>query len=287
MNVILNTMFDFSPSKSIIVSKEQYIPYRDSEGWHGLVHRGWQDFTGGLPGLEAWLAAQAGRRIVTHPSRTVDLLTTPRGVIFAKHFLKASDKSSLGNSLKWYLRPSRALYILKIGEELTAAGFAVPETVIAVRRRSRWGWPEDYHLSLDCREQTVNIRLKEFRAAGIPDDSADVRGVLREMAVSLVRLHHRGFVHGDCLPGNMCVLPDSLLLLDNDRTAGGYGAAFCRAKQRNLEQCAKFLAIAYPSTGNAGFFLDCYAEADAWPDAQRRSRLAAIEKRIQHKMENI
>ena len=257
-----------------------YLPYADNEGWRGLVREDWADFAAGHTGLCGWLDAQPGRRVVSHASRTVDRLETARGVIFAKHFLSGSDRNSLWSRIKWILRPSRAIHLVKIGEELEAAGFTVPENVLAVRRRSALGWPEDIHLSVECPMQTVRFRLRDLKLAGHGPSSDEVRTLLQWSAANLVRLHRQGFVHGDCLPCNFCADQDFMLLLDNDRTTGGHGPRFSRAKRRNLEQCARYLAFSLGSPENARHFLACYAAADEWTPTQTAARLAIIEKRI-------
>ena len=257
-----------------------YLPYRDNEGWRGLVREDWAGFADGAGGLTRWLALQPGRRVVSHASRTVDRLETARGVVFVKHFLSASDRGTLWNRLKWLFRPSRAIHLVRIGEELEAAGFAVPENILAVRRRSSLGWPEDFHLSLECSVPTVRLRLRDLKLSGHGSDSPEVLTLLQWSAANLVRLHRRGFVHGDCLPCNFCAGPDSLLLLDNDRTTGGHGPDFCRAKRRNLEQCARYLAFSLGSPECARHFLACYADADGWTPPQRAARLALIGRRI-------
>lgn len=192
----------------------QFLPYQ-SQGWHGRIAKDWLDeFTD----LNSWLNAHPGEPVVNFPSREVHRVETPRGAVYVKILHNGSggdacDSFDLVGNLKWFVRPSRALAILRISQDLLDEGFICPTPILAARRRGTAGWPTDLFISRECRVATLAQWLQQAPPL------AHVRATLGTVARELRRLHDAGFVHGDCTPYNLALTErGTLVLFDNDRT---------------------------------------------------------------------
>jgi tRNA A-37 threonylcarbamoyl transferase component Bud32 len=208
----------------------RYLPFRAAE-WQGLVLSGWEGF---FADLDGWLASRDGERIVNLLSRQVWRVSTPQGAIFVKVIRRASEvqgpvRQTIA-SLKWLLRPSRALAILRVSQVMLKAGFECPVPVLAVRRRSARGWPEDVFISIECRLTNLYDLLSP-----LSHENRDL--ILRQVATELNRYHRAGFVHGDCIPANIAMnAKGHLVFFDNDRTRSAPLFRRRYAQRRNLIQ---------------------------------------------------
>ncbi|SCY01433.1 lipopolysaccharide kinase InaA family protein [Pseudomonas flexibilis] len=244
-----------------------YLPF-NAEGWRGLVLAGWEDV---FAKFDTWLAESEGARIVNLPSRQVWRTETPKGVVFVKVIYRASEvKGPLRGtfaSLKWLLRPSRALATLRISESLLNAGFECPVPVLAARRRTRTGWPVDVFISAERRETNLYDQMLGLGCA-------EIKSLLNRVAPELNRFHRAGFVHGDCISPNLALNEAGrLIFFDNDRTSRAPLFRPRYAQRRNLIQFGHRLTNQLGSTEYFEFFLENYVAAGSGAAAGSREIL--------------
>lgn len=250
-----------------------YSPYH-SKGWHGRIANGWQSLLGDI---DRWLALNPGESVVDFPSRQVRRVETPAGVVYVKMLRSGGDARGsrrLLANLKWLVRPSRALAILRVSQSLLAEGFICPVPILAARRRAPSGWPTDLFISLECRGTNLAQRLS---AAGGAEESHDV---LAMTAREMRRFHQAGFVHGDCTPYNLAFTAEErLILFDNDRTVRSPAWLRRHLQERSLANLGLRLTQLAQSSAPFRTFLDHYA--DSAGEAERI--LALTRKRLKSK----
>lgn len=229
-----------------------------SRQWRGWIQSCWQQ---PLADLDAWLAANPGTVLVAKRTRRVFRANTAQGVVYVKVIRHLQESNSLFKkvlaAVKWYCRSSRAVGVLNISNAMLARGIGCPEPVLAARRRNAAGWPEDIFISREVEYPSVLALLHQ------QSDGKRQEDILVSAARGIAKLHNRGFVHGDCIPGNICQAPDgALCFLDNDRTriTPVFGAEGAR-----LNNLIQFLAR-LPAIANrerlVATFLQAYAEAN-------------------------
>ena len=242
-----------------------FLPF-ESGPWRGICHR---DFA--VPGgnLDDWLEQLAttskrhcASRWITAPS--------PEYPWFVKVLTAASEHDSLWNRLKWQLRSSRSLHVWHISQELQAAGFGCPEIQLAARKRA-WqplGWPTDVLVMSPVAGQMVQTLLK----------SEPAQDILNIVAQELARFHAAGFVHGDCLPGNLFLESSGRLnFIDNDRTMRIHAWDRLPRIRRNLVQFAfHLLRRNLVTRDQAQNFLLKYVQCAQWPKAMADRELARV-----------
>lgn len=248
-----------------------------SQGWKGLVA---QDWLSRLEPLQDWITETPGESIVDLPSREVRRINTVSGVLFVKLLHAGGSLEGLKGALtniKWYFRPSRALSILRISQELLEAGFRCPVPVLAARRRSHSGWPLDAFISLEC----PGISLTEL----LPDMGTPEREkVLAKVADVLHRFHQKGFVHGDCIPGNLALAPEGeIVFFDHDRTVR-HPMLMQHQQRRNLVQfgfrLSRFLRTMEPFE----YFLAQYADKH-WPSQRAYREKTLVMTRVRQRLQ--
>lgn len=251
-----------------------------SRRWRGWVDASWQPV---LAELDAWLTDHPGTVVVDKRARTVFRVETPQGVVYVKIMRHLQERGRpfkrLLAGLKWYFRPSRALAVLRVSSAMLSRGIGCPEPVLAARRRSRLGWPEDIFISREVASPSVNRLLHEQRDGGAQ------AGVMVSVARAVARLHNQGFVHGDCLPGNISLDADGMAcFLDNDRTWFAPVLGARRARMKNLLQFLSRLPPVLDHVGLADVFLNAYYQASsdaAMSGGRQRARLCREVQRRQ------
>lgn len=228
-----------------------------NHGWHGLVEASWQEE---FADLEAWMDPSRGKIYREKMNRLVVRLETPRGAVFVKVVRTLADGRHSGRDfvkrLKWFIRSSRAVQVMRMHLALLEAGFGCPEPLLAVRYRHQLQQPVDVFVCRELLLPSFGKRLVE--AAG----DERVR-LLQATARELCRFHHAGFVHGDCIPGNILLGEDGgLHFLDNDRTVRLESGSLQRGRVRNLVQLCRHIEDWEKSEAPGRIFLDAYKEAD-------------------------
>lgn len=205
----------------------EYQPFH-SEAWQGVRLNTFPLPEGCLDDWIERIHAIAERR---YPSRCI-ASPTEDFPWFVKILWGASDHDTWLNRLKWRLRPSRMLHTWRISAEMEKEGFLCPKIQLAARRRS-WrplGWPTDLLVMSPVDGQQLSKIIAEHNAAIL----------LPQVATELARFHTAGFVHGDCIPGNLFLQDNGkLAFIDNDRTMRTHFGIFGKrtlAIRRNLVQ---------------------------------------------------
>ena len=230
-----------------------FHPYR-SGNWRGVVHHQWQE---PLQNLDQWLRDNPGTTVIAKKARTVSRVETPNGVLYVKVLHRLQEKGPAWKMLltgsKWFLRPSRAIAVFKITSAMLDKGIGCPEPVLAARRRNAIGWPEDIFI---CREVPYPTLLSLFYTADkIPARDA----LIANAAHGIAALHNQGFIHGDCIPLNLCLAPDqSISFLDNDRTHTMPSLRKTYARFSNIIQFLSRLPFHLQHDGIFALFCDNY-----------------------------
>ncbi len=247
----------------------------EKDGARLVVRDGWECL------LDAALWDGAGEAVVAYPDRTVRRLATAQGTVFVKVF-RPDGIPSLWKRLRHTLRDAlcgqAALRLLNIHAELEAAGLACPQALLAGVRGD-----EQVFVTREANGLPMSQAMKL--------DQNAARKALATAARGVRRLHDAGFVHGDCIPGNLLLDGETVCFLDNDRTARISFWSLPRGRRRNLIQFCSRLPEGNPLSAEeaARAFLEAYDvdPMDYLPAihfrrevlaAQRRRRLAARSK---------
>ena len=125
--------------------------------------------------------------------------------------------------LKLKFRKPLATRIFQIHKAMLDSGLGCPEPFLAATS-------SDGTALFICAELPFPSMIRIFKSA----DSSDFEALFRTAASSIAALHRAGFIHGDCLPGNICLSPDRRsFFIDNDRTRMGKSK---RGRETNIIQ---------------------------------------------------
>lgn len=242
--------------------------------WKGLVREGWQSVFSDIRQL-----ADSGEVIVDKPERVVRRIETPNGVVYYKHICGA------GTGRSWYflkslLRTPRSLAIWRVSEQMRLAGVGCPLPLLAVSscRFSSFCF-EDILVTAEIPFPRVSDLLKDAE-----DDIARA-SILQKAGQGIRELHEKGFVHGDCLPGNLCMDDTGrLIFLDNDRTVQRSGDFTRPARLRNLLQFSSHALTVLPDQSLLNQFLDSYNQHT---DSRGRSEKEAVIRKLQPRIRKL
>ena len=254
-------------------------PYR-SGNWRGIIDPQWQE---PLSDLDQWLRDHPGAKVVAKKSRTVSRVETPNGVIYVKIIHRLQERGSawkmLFAGIKWLFRPSRAIATFQITDAMLDKGIGCPEPILAARRRKTLGWPEDVFI---CREVPYPSLLSLLDAA----DNASARdAIIANAAQGIAALHNQGFIHGDCIPGNLCLAPDqSIFFLDNDRTCPMPPLGKRRARLANVVQFLARLPLPMQQNDVFALFLERYRQASARTCPIGADDMTRVAKKLQRRL---
>ncbi|MBR0459257.1 MAG: hypothetical protein IJJ26_08465 [Victivallales bacterium] len=215
-----------------------------------LVRAGWEFL------LNAPLE-QEGTCVVSYPDRSVRRLETPQGVVYVK-FFREDVQSSLLRRFRHFLRnlfgSCKTFRLVRLHQELRDAGFLCPEPVLAELR----GKTQIFA----TREVPGMLVRDALQSASTSDDAR--RHILQTAATAIRSLHNAGFVHGDCLPGNLSIDGDQIYFLDNDRTRCPHFRS-SHERTRNLIQFCAHLPAAPSSLldEETRVFLESYGTPSA------------------------
>jgi tRNA A-37 threonylcarbamoyl transferase component Bud32 len=244
--------------------------------WKGLVRDGWEEAFSDIPRL-----ADSGEVIVDKQERMVRRIETPKGVIYYKYICGA------GTGRGWYflknlLRTPRSLAVWRISEQMRLAGVGCPLPLLAVSscRFSSFSF-EDILVTAEVPFPQVSDLLRNA-------DSDDLRSqILQKAGQGIRELHEKGFVHGDCLPGNICMAPEGrLFFLDNDRTRRK--SLFCSRKGQlwNLVQFCSHALTVLPNQQLLQHFLRGYEQttlsSGSVSEREKDLVLRMLQRRVSH-----
>jgi len=149
-------------------------------------------------------------------SRVCRFTMDSSGVQTGVYFKEYLDRS-LWDRLKHMARPSRAMRALRASQMLSTRGFRVPEILAVGNGRTCF---------LATREVAGAVPVYRYL---VPDPARPVscslrerRDLLRQLGLTIGRMHSEGIVHGDLRPGNVLARRTEgrweFFLLDNERT---------------------------------------------------------------------
>jgi serine/threonine protein kinase len=155
-----------------------------------------------------------------HP-RTVPIDFAQAGPVFLKIFYRQSPVASF----KDFFRYSRAVRALRVTERLAASGFAVPMAMAAGEERHGGVLRRSFLVTLPVNGLALPVFLRDQldKSGAVSLSLREKRRILAALAQELRKLHDRGFIHGDLVPGNIFVAaageqPVQFVFMDNDRT---------------------------------------------------------------------
>ena len=227
------------------------------DGWKGLVSREWR---GRPDDLGKWLADHPGQQLVNRCGRTVSRVMADGEELYVK-VVKSLDDGEGGRCLlcfwkwfKWRFLGGRALKALDGTVAMREAGVLCAEAVLAARR-THWLRAEEIFISRGVPYPSVMKIISETT------DTERRKDVLRSVAAGLCDFHCHGFLHGDCIPGNLLWDGEHIHFIDNDRTQLANGCLLQRGVRRNLVQVCFRMSWSLKDYSLAEYFLECYAEA--------------------------
>lgn len=215
--------------------------------------------------------ARKGSEVVRYRNRVVYRLEEEDGnVLYAKWLYPQNEGflKTFAAFFKRIFRGPRVQRIFRIHQELAEAGFGCAEPVLAAWRKN------SLTELFVCKEIKAKPVYRILREAS----EKETLNMLSLLAADLRRLHKAGFVHGDAIPGNICLDSESgkIFYLDNDRTQRMKNR---RQALRNVIQFCSHLHFYCGIACAVRFFLNEYGKRDM--DAKERDRLyAAIRRRI-------
>ena len=111
----------------------------NANGWKGFVNTEWID---AFDDLDQWLEQNPGETIVEKPTRTVTRVAMANSILYVKRVetLAVGDGRFLRNltrKLRWLLRPSRAISVMKTTMKMLEAGVPCPTPILMTRKRTR------------------------------------------------------------------------------------------------------------------------------------------------------
>ena len=258
------------------------IPY-SSGRWRGRVAAGWQ---AEFQDFEKWQFEHAGETVVSYRSRKVCRVQTAKGTLYVKTIWGLTDAGMTGRDilsfLKWVLRPSRALAAWRISHRLLAAGFHCARPVLAIRRRSRVGYPTDVFISEEVTAPVISEILPNLTAKQQLD-------LARLLGRELQKFHAAGFVHGDCILRNLCLNSENeLVYLDNDRSKVRSVITIFSRSIRNLAQIGYSARRCGAGPDFPVTLFEEYARQAGWGDARSQKTIRrlcnGIEKRLKNRL---
>jgi len=195
-------------------------PFRHGR-WNGLVD---EEFSPHLPQLDSIL--QSGTAIVDKPDRIVRRIVLDGKAYFAKSFLPSGKISDM---LKRAVRRPIPFRLWQIHNEMLAKHIGCATPMLAALNSSG----EHLFICTEITSPTARTLLKSLPVEKLPY-------VITQAAKAIATLHHAGFIHGDSLPGNICLDSDGTpAFIDNDRTSRIPPLFSDAARRRNLLQfCA-------------------------------------------------
>ncbi|MBR4674728.1 MAG: hypothetical protein IKP00_09710 [Victivallales bacterium] len=242
----------------------EYLPYRNS-CWSGFISRKLKDMD-----LSPEKLAVQGEVIVNKPNRMVRRIELPGTTVYAKWF--APPK----NIFKRWFRKPLAFRLLDIHRAMLASGIGCATPFLAAISSRPFEKTAQVFVYKEVPYQDITHRL--LKAS---DEEAERLYLIAAQAVAA--LHNAGFVHGDCLPGNICLSDEGqFYFIDNDRTASSLPFLRAYQERRNLIQfCAHALHQHSMSPEQQKLFLKRYFECRSQKLPKLEPLLDRIDTRFQ------
>ncbi len=241
-----------------------YLPYRKNS-WNGFISSEMNDID-----LEPEKLADQGEAIVLKPNRMVRRLQLNGTTFYAKWF--APQK----NIIKRLLRKPLAFKLLEIHKALLVSGIGCAKPILAAVCGDSSQKLSQLFVYKEIPYHSISKGLQQASAS-------DATGIYLAAANAIATLHKAGFVHGDCLPGNICLSDDGqAFFIDNDRTSKSLPLLRSWQERRNLIQFCAHSAHQHRMTREMQrLFLTRYFECRSQKVAPLEPLLDRIEMRRQ------
>lgn len=189
-----------------------------------------------------------------------------------EYFIKRFRPEGFSDRLKDSIRGSRAMCAWKAGIMLESSGFKVP-AVVSLGEKRCIGFVIDAFLI------TLPIKGVSLLDLLIPVTSfKKKRDIIRQVGKEIGRLHKKGIIHGDLIPGNIFACEDtgnySLCLLDNERTRKSSTLPMPE-RIKNLVQLNRVIVPRITASDRLRFF-DAYIEENPDLASSRKYLLRKI-----------
>lgn len=169
----------------------------------------------------------SGKLIVKKNNHEVRRLIIGGKNCYAKWFY---PEQGLLSWIKFKLRAPRVFHLWNIHTTLLKEGIECPTPLLAAVNT-------DKTQLFICSEIEYPSMLQIFKTA----DTELFPELFKNAALAIAKLHNAGFIHGDCIPGNICMAQDGhCAFIDNDRTAISLSHA---ARERNIIQFCSHTAL--------------------------------------------
>ncbi len=211
-----------------------------------------------------------GEMIVSKPNRMVRRMDLSGMTVYAKWFAPSK------NIFKRLFRKPLVFKLLDIHQALLASGIGCAEPLFAaISGKASQNLPQLF-IYKEVPYPSISKRLQNASA----DEAAHFYAAA---AKAIAVLHNAGFVHGDCLPGNICLSDDGRsFFIDNDRTSRSLPFLRQRQECRNLIQFCAHAAHQHnmPREMQSSFLLQ-YFECRSVEAPQTKYLLDRMEVRCQ------
>ena len=176
------------------------------------------------------LAGQ-GELIVCKPNRMVRRLDLAGMTVYAKWF--APPKSII----KRVLRKPLVFKLLNIHQAMLSSEIGCAEPLLAAVSGDISQEKNQLFVYKEVPYPSITQRLQREASSRAAD-------IYQTAAQAIATLHNAGFVHGDCLPGNICLSDDGkAFFIDNDRTVRSLPILHAWQERRNLIQFCAHAAL--------------------------------------------